>query len=352
MAWTFTIHYKSQKSEHNEFVCNASDAEKAVEKLKATYPDLKVTVTKISQKKCKSVYQIVTDRVLEEMKKGVIPWQRPWHGIMDGAVSYETLRPYSFLNQLLLGKPGEWLTWNYIHQHGGSVKKGAKSGLITFWKTYVAGRDEDETAEEEKDGKAPDKRWVLRYYRAYHIEDVVGIESKLAKIAKADRQVEPIDAADKVVQGYIGRNRPLRLEVEASNRACYSPSRDVVTVPLLEQFDLPEQFYGTLFHELGHSTGHPSRLNRNDGMKGHFGDSDYAKEELVAELTSAMVCDHLELDCEKAFKNTVAYLQNWMQALENDERLIVFAASRAEAAAKYILNIKEAGEGGPDSNGK
>ena len=140
----------------------------------------------------------------------------------------------------LLGKPGEWLTWNYIHQHGGSVKKGAKSGLITFWKTYVAGRDEDETAEEEKDGKAPEKRWVLRYYRAYHIEDVVGIESKLAKIAKADRQVEPIDAADKVVQGYIGRNRPLRLEVEASNRACYSPSRDVVTVPLLEQFDLPE----------------------------------------------------------------------------------------------------------------
>lgn len=351
MAWTFTIHYKSQKSEHNEFVCNAADAEKAVEKLKATYPDLKVTVTKISQKKCKSVYQIVTDRVLEEMKKGVIPWQRPWHGIMDGAVSYETLRPYSFLNQLLLGKPGEWLTWNYIHQHGGSVKKGAKSGLITFWKTYVAGRDEDETAEEEKDGKAPEKRWVLRYYRAYHIEDVVGIESKLAKIAKADRQVEPIDAADKVVQGYIGRNRPLRLEVEASNRACYSPSRDVVTVPLLEQFDLPEQFYGTLFHELGHSTGHPSRLNRNDGMKGHFGDSDYAKEELVAELTSAMVCDHLELDCEKAFKNTVAYLQNWMQALENDERLIVFAASRAEAAAKYILNIKETGEGGPDSNG-
>lgn len=351
MAWTFTIRYKSQKSEHNEFICNAADAEKAVEKLKATYPDLKVTVTKISQKKCKSVYQIVTDRVLEEMKKGVIPWQRPWHGIMDGAVSYETLRPYSFLNQLLLGKPGEWLTWNYIHQHGGSVKKGAKSGLITFWKTYVAGRDEDETAEEEKDGKAPEKRWVLRYYRAYHIEDVVGIESKLAKIAKADRQVEPIDAADKVVQGYIGRNRPLRLEVEACNRACYSPSRDVVTVPLLEQFDLPEQFYGTLFHELGHSTGHPSRLNRNDGMKGHFGDSDYAKEELVAELTSAMVCDHLELDCEKAFKNTVAYLQNWMQALENDERLIVFAASRAEAAAKYILNIKEAGEVGPDSNG-
>lgn len=85
-------------------------------------------------------------------------------------------------------------------------------------------------------------------------------------------------------------------------------------------------------------------------MKGHFGDSDYAKEELVAELTSAMVCDHLELDCEKAFKNTVAYLQNWMQALENDERLIVFAASRAEAATKYILNIKETGEGGPDSN--
>lgn len=351
MAWTFTIHYKSSKSEHNEFICNAADAQKAIEKLKAAYPDQQVVVTKMTQKKCKSVYQIVTDRVLEEMKNGVIPWQRPWHGIMDGAVSYETLRPYSFLNQLLLGRPGEWLTWNYIQQHGGKVKKGAKSGLITFWKTYLAGKDGEEVQEGTEESKTAEKRWVLRYYRAYHIEDVEGIESKLAKTVRRKNDIRPIDAADKVVQDYIGRNRPLRLEVEASNRACYSPSRDVVSVPLLEQFDIPEQFYGTLFHELGHSTGHPSRLDRKAGMGGKFGDPEYAKEELVAELTAAMVCDSLGFECERAFKNTVAYLQNWMSALENDERLIVYAASRAEAAAKYILNIKEAGEGGPDNNG-
>lgn len=349
MAYTFTIHYKNAESEHNEFVCYAADDKAAIEKFKRSKLSAGSTITRIDQKKATSVYQIVTERLLEEMQKGVIPWHRPWHGIMDGAVSYDTQRPYSFLNQLLLGKPGEWLTRNSIHKHGGRIKKGAKAGLITFWKTYLADKDGNEV--EEGSEAAAEKRWVLRYYHAYHIDDTEGIESKLAKKANPGSGIQPIEVADRVIQGYISRNRPLRLEIAASNKACYSPMRDVVTVPLLEQFDVPEQFYGTLFHELGHSTGHKDRLDRKSGMAGHFGDPDYAKEELVAELTSAMVCDHLEFECDKAFKNTVAYLQNWMSALKNDERLIIYAAAKAEAAAKYILNIKEAGEGGPDNNG-
>lgn len=284
-----------------------------------------------------NVYQIVTDRIIEQMSKGVIPWQKPWHGAVDGAVSYETGRPYSFLNQCLLGKPGEWLTFNQIKKLGGKIKKGAKSGMVTFVKTYVKkGKGEVIEGEDAKD----EMGFVLRYYNVFHIDDCEGIPTKIKK-EREQSDLKPIELADKVANEYVDREDTLKLEVKLSNRAYYSPATDTVVVPQLDQYEVAEEFYSTLFHELVHSTGVSKRCDRGLNKVSSKHSDEYSREELVAEMGSAMILNQLGIDNEKAFKNSVAYVQSWLRELKNDNRMIVWAASRAERAVKYIKGIKE-----------
>lgn len=343
MSVVYTFHYSDKDSEHNETsVYSCSSREEALKQFRKYHPD--ADVIQVTEHKQNGVYDIITERILEEMKKGIIPWQRPWHGVRGGAISYTTGKPYSMLNQMLLGRPGEWLTWKQIHELGGRVKPGAKAGMVTFWKVYLKGKDGEDVPEDTEVMDSVDKRFVLRYYNVYHIDDTEGIKSKTEPI-EADPNVKPVEEAEKVVEGYAKRNGPA-ITVCRSNKAYYSPSSDSVTVPLLEQYDEAEHYYSTLFHELTHSTGHKSRLDRAAGMAAHFGSEEYSKEELVAEIGSAMLVNHLGLDSGKAFRNSVAYLQNWLTALKNDSKLIVYAASKAEKAVKFILNIKDDAEAG------
>lgn len=271
------------------------------------------------------------------MSKGIIPWQRPWHGATDGAVSYETGRPYSFLNQFLLGRPGEWLTFNQIKKLGGKIKKGAKSGMVTFVKTYVKkGKGEVIDGEDAKD----EMGFVLRYYNVFHIDDCEGIPTKIKK-EREQSDLKPIELADKVANEYVDREDTLELEVKLSNRAYYSPATDTVVVPQLDQYEVAEEFYSTLFHELVHSTGVSKRCDRGLNKVSSKHSDEYSREELVAEMGSAMILNQLGIDNEKAFKNSVAYVQSWLRELKNDNRMIVWAASRAEKAVKYIRGIKE-----------
>ena len=340
----YTFLYSDKDSEHNEAsVYSCSSREEALKQFRKYHPD--ATIQLVKERKQNWVYDIITERIIEEMQKGIIPWRRPWHGVNDGAISFTTRKPYSLLNQMLLGRPGEWLTWRQIHELGGHVKPGSKAGMVTFWKVYLKGKEGEDVPEDTEVMDSVDKRFVLRYYNVYHIDDVEGIESKI-KPVEAKPGVTPIDEAERVAIEYVERNKPLTLTVCRSNRAYYSPGRDEVVVPLLEQYDRPEEFYSTMFHELTHSTGHKNRLDRSEGMAGHFGDQEYSREELVAEIGSVFVLNHLGIDSEKAFRNSAGYLQGWLEALKNDTKMIVWAASKAEKAAKYILNIKDEAEAG------
>ena len=279
-----------------------------------------------------NVYQIVTDRIIEQMNQGIIPWQKPWHGVAGGAVSYETQKPYSFLNQFLLGRDGEWLTFNQVKKAGGSVKKGAKAGIVTFFKSY-------DKVQENEDGTTETKKsFVLQYYHVFHIEDCDGVQSK-RKDNFTPVEHQPIETAEKVVKEYVDREDTLTLQITPSNRAYFAPASDSVVVPCMSQYDDIEEFYSTLFHELVHSTGIKKRCDR--GLEKTASKSDeYSREELVAEMGSAMMCNILGIDSEKAFKNSVAYIQSWLRALRNDNKMIVWAASRAEKAVKYIQGVK------------
>lgn len=295
-----------------------------------------------------NIYEMVTNRIIEQLQKGIVPWQRPWSGASladGGAINYCTRKPYSYLNQLLLGRKGEWLTFKQVKDNGGSIKKGAKSGVVVYYTTVTRTKREKENEEGESIVETVSQLHtfpILKYYHVFHISDCTGIESKIKEV-QPNEDIKPVDAAENIINGYLGRESGLKFQNDkVSGDAYYSPSQDMVVVPKLSQYEIVEEYYSTTFHELTHSTMHPNRCNRKSDMKSSmFGGEDYSREELVAELGSAMLCNASGLDCDKAFKNSVAYIQGWLKKLKNDNKMIIWASARAEKAAKYIMNIKD-----------
>ena len=288
-----------------------------------------------------NVYQMVTDRIVEMMKSGIIPWRKPWHGAKGDstegmAINYVTRRAYSTINQWLLGEPGEYLSYKQVTDLGGKVKKGAKSRIVVFYTKVEFKKKNEETGEEELCSYP-----LLRYYNVFHLSQVEGIETKIGTDAPVNACPE-IDAdADAVIFGYLMRETSLKFRYnKPSDRAYYSRSTDEVVVPMLEQYDNAAEYYSTTFHELTHSTMLESRCNRMDDTKSSFfGNESYSREELVAEMGSAMLCSATGVDTQKSLKNSAAYIQGWLKALKNDNKMIVWAAARAEKAANYILGI-------------
>ncbi len=268
------------------------------------------------------VYDIVTERIMERLEAGTVPWRRPWHSYP--AMNWVSQKPYRGINQILL-EPGEYATWNQVKRAGGRVKKGAKSELVTFWKLlkYTGERDGEMEVRQ-----VP----FLRYYRVFNIEDCEGLESK-QKMVK--HQHSPIERAERIAKGYPDGPRI----THRPGRAFYRPADDTISIPPLEDHDQPEEYYSTLYHEMVHSTGHPTRLGRLEAsnIAAHGGHC-YSKEELVAEIGSAMLCSVAGIGLG-VIDNQAAYIQAWLERLQNDRRLIVQASSQAQAAADYIMGV-------------
>lgn len=293
----------------------------------------------------KDIYSEITNRIIEELEQGIIPWTKPWTGINTGAISYSTGRPYSLLNQFLLRKPGEYITFNQCKKAGGSVKKGAKARFVVFWKFLQRAKvNENGDPVINDDGSFEVETYpILKYYNVFHIDDCEGIAPKWdkepVKIADIDEN------AEKVLQDYIAREG-IEFRQDRSDEAYYAPFNDLIHLPLREQFANTAEYYSTAFHEATHSTGHCSRLNRFEAgaAAAAFGSESYSKEELVAEIGSACIINELGLETKSSFRNSAAYIQSWIGALKNDKKLIVSAAGKAEKAAKMILNIQDPSE--------
>lgn len=291
----------------------------------------------------KDIYQEVTDAIIKELENGIIPWHKPWCGVRSGAISYATGKPYSLLNQFML-KPGEYLTFNQVKAKGGKVKKGAKAKMVVFWKVITKAKKDDSGNIITNDEGQPitESMPFLRYFNVFHIDDCEGIEPRW-KDKLPSPNAQPIEAAEATLQDYIKRSG-VGFENAKQDRAYYSPAMDKISLPLLEQFPEIAEYYSTAFHEATHSTGHKSRLNRFTGEAAHamFGSATYSKEELVAELGSACIMHDLGIETKSTFTNSAAYIQNWLQVLKNDKRMIVNAASKSDKAARMILNITDA----------
>lgn len=272
------------------------------------------------------IYAEITSRIISQMENGMIPWRKPWTS-GGYAVSYATGKRYSLLNQMLLNKPGEYLTFNECRKAGGYVRKGEKAHMIVFWKFL---EQEDEETGEIK--QIP----FLRYYNVFHISQCEGLKPKYAEPLPQTASAD--EAAESLICAYL-QSSGVKLNCEEGDRAFYQPSTDTVVLPLLAQFKETAEYYSTTFHELVHSTGHKSRLNRLE-KTAFFGSAAYSKEELIAEIGASALINHIGLETTKSFRNNAAYIQSWLKVLRNDPKFIVSAAGKAEKAVSLILGEK------------
>lgn len=277
------------------------------------------------------ICSMITDRIIAELEQGSIPWNKPWIGGNSGCISYSTGKPYSLLNHILLGgQSGEYITFKQTTLAGGHVRKGEKSKMVVFWKPFET--TNVETGEVEQ-------HFFLRYYNVFHLDQVEGVSPRWIASVLPSSDLKQDAATDAIIQDYKARSG-ITLEITESDHAYYQPSTDTVVVPQLSQYQKQEEYYSTLFHELTHSTGHHSRLDRISDTAA-FGSHEYSKEELCAELGAAFLVNHCGLETSASFRNSAGYIQGWLKALKNDKRLIVSAAGAAEKAVNLILNRKE-----------
>lgn len=297
-----------------------------------------------------NLYQVVTDKIIDLLENQKLTWDKPWVAITsDGRRAHNVIskRTYSGINQILLsirqmesGYPySGWLTFNQVKKLGGRVLLGQKSSEIFFTQLVFYGKNgkryEFEQVQEMTEEKQCDlkKHLILRYYNVFNIAQTSGLEDAfyemeeipiLSSIEKDERAEDLINNTDASIIHW------------PSNEAFYNSINDVICLPRREQFKGKTAYYETVLHELSHWTGHPMRLNRN--MKNVFGSEDYGKEELVAELCSSFLC--AELGFSKTITNNAAYIQNWIDVLNNDHRFIFKAVRSAEKAAMYINSFQ------------
>lgn len=320
---------------------------------------------KIAKTEKKDVYQIVTDRIIKAMEGGRIPWVKPWKFNGRNATipadelcifdcrKYRDGKRYSLLNQMLLGEDGTYLSYKEALEAGGHVKKGAESRIVVFWKWLIKDKvDDDGNLVLDDEGNVKKVRIpLLRYSNVFHIKDCEGVKPRKHSVKEEEpTEVTPVENVDIVkieedaekiaeiiIKKYVD-DSGVSLRICESDRAYYAPMIDQIVVPQKSQYKEQAEYYSTLFHEMTHSTGHKSRLDRfkpNQSMAARG--EDYSKEELVAEIGAAMLVSYCGIDSEKAFNNSIGYLQGWLKHLRDDKRLIVFASGAAEKAVKFIL---------------
>lgn len=275
------------------------------------------------------VYAIVTNRIIELLEQGTVPWQKPW---TDTGIPMNLLskRPYRGINLwLLLSLNYEhnlFLTWDQLKKLGGSVKQGEHGHVVVFWKTQQKSANQEET---EKEKKAP----LLRYYKVFNIAQCRELPQELLEPI-TPKEHDSILECESIISGMP--QCPIIRHKE--KMAFYHIEADYINMPQRKLFKQKEHYYATLFHELVHSTGHEKRLNRKTITEmAEFGSEMYSLEELVAELGSAYLsCLTGILSSE--IKNSAAYIKGWLCKLKNDKRFIVQASGQAQRAVDFIIN--------------
>ncbi len=281
-------------------------------------------------------YAIVTEKIINLLEQGIVPWRRPWTsaGLPRNLVSK---KPYRGINHFLLSASKYvsplWLTYRQANELGGHVRKGEESTIVVFWKVEDVKQSATDSGNEETEQKG--RRFLLRYYRVFNVEQCELPQAVLDKLPKLEtHEHDPIDAAEKIVAAM-----PNRPAIEhAGSKAFYSVLSDRITMPPRELFTSAEEYYSTLLHELTHSTGHQSRLARVTILDGApFGSAVYSNEELCAEMGAAYLCTEAGISTA-VIENQAAYLAGWLGKLRNDRKLLIHAAAQAQRAADFVLN--------------
>ncbi len=285
------------------------------------------------------LYQEITDKIIAELEAGRVPWVQPWGTVATKASltmpkNAATQRQYSGINVLILWgaviehgfTTQNWLTFRQALGLGGNVRKGEHGTTVVYADRFVPDKERERA---ERDGEEPSAIPFLKRFTVFNTDQCERLPAEL------------ISAAAPVPDGFILPHAEALIAATGADfriggdRAFYSPAHDFIQVPRPEAYFEPINWHRTAVHELGHWTGHPSRLARD--LSGHFGSVLYAKEELVAEVTSAFVCASLGIVPTVRHAD---YIGSWLEVLREDDRAIVRAASAASKAADYLLAFR------------
>lgn len=280
------------------------------------------------RKQSGSRYVEVTDRIVEALEKGVVPWRKPWSA---GPRNAESGRKYRGVNRLLLDfttlergfESSGWLTYAAARRLGGYVRRGESGTMVIYYERFEKQRPTEPSWDQETSHQHV---FLARHFFVWNLDQIEGCEG----LKQSYHSLFGTPPHDAVAEEIL--TRPGAAIRYGGDSAAYSPTSDEIVLPLRAAFPSPEAFYSTAFHELTHWSGHTTRLGR--ALNGRFGDEDYAREELVAELGASMLCSHAGLD---VVADSAAYIDSWIRVLRQDCRAIFEAARDAQTAADFIL---------------
>jgi len=297
----------------------------------------------MANNKIKSLHEQVAADLIERLKKGTAPWQKPWNSSTLGfEFPYNAItgKRYKGINifSLLSAERDDprWMTFKQAASKEWQVRKGEKAHLVQYVKTHNLINQLDEKGKKILDGNGKPIKIAVPLDNAmvtaawvFNAEQIDGIPP-LAKIERLDSNWDPITAAEELVLA-----TEATIFHEMGDRAFYNLTTDRITMPLKEQFSAPELYYGTLLHELAHWTGHNTRLDRS--LFNRFGTEAYAREELRAEIASMLIGQELKIGHDPG--QHAAYVKSWIQLLTDHPFEIHSAAADAEKILKYLLTF-------------
>jgi antirestriction protein ArdC len=276
------------------------------------------------------IFKHVTDQIVEALKAGSVPWQKPWTSGPTFPRNYFSKREYRGINVLILmmeqmrhGYPtAHWIGMRQANELGGFVRKGERATYIYFAERRTRMVEDADTGEDKLEA-----RFIYRAHRVWNLAQIDGI--------KVPKEKEKPFKPNKVADGVLKKSGAV-IE-HGGDRACFVPSQDLIRMPEKRQFKSETDYYRVALHELTHWTGHESRLNRNFSLV-LTDTSAYAREELVAEIGSAFLCAHCRIPSDTL--QHAAYLKHYLSVLENDTRFIFKAATQAQKAFDLLLGIE------------
>jgi antirestriction protein ArdC len=281
----------------------------------------------------KDIYELITARFIDQLKKGTVPWQKPWMGVQN----IVSKKPYRGINALILGgsdfQSPYWLTFKQAHDLGGKVKKGEHATPVIYYKLFEK-RDDQGNLVLGSNGR-PTRIPFIRWSNAFNLDQTEGIAPPAQTVAQ--NPLHPLEKAAKIVEE--AKVCPI---YHTGFAAVYSPGEDVIRMPAQKTFRTAESYYQTLFHEMTHSTGHASRLDREGvTMPIKFGSERYSKEELIAELGASFLSNEAGILNQVQFDNSAAYLGSWIEKFQNDPKMIFTASSQAQRSTDFILGLEQ-----------
>lgn len=299
----------------------------------------------------KDVYSIINNMILEKLQQNTLPWTQSWNKF-GPARNYISGKPYRGINAMLLKHTQSeyplFLTFNQVKELGGCIKKGSKGNIVVFWKKLYYGNSGKIDLPKIREYAPEDIKTIpfLRYYYVFNIDSVEGVEFK---VPQQNLTLHPLENCERIIE-----QMPNAPAIEHSgDEPCYNKVYDKVKVPRLANFKSEEEYYATLFHELSHSTGHPSRLNRD--LSDIFGSKQYSFEELIAETSACSLCNESGI-ADKVIDNSASYIKGWLEKLtsivKEDDKFLVKAFAQAQRASDYILNRKPEEVEGAETKGE